>query len=69
MNILLWILQAALAFLYFAGGAYKLFAFQELATQMSAIPHAAWRVLGAIEIFGGILLIVPAATKWMPWLT
>jgi hypothetical protein len=25
--------------------------------------------LGALEVLGGILLIVPAATKWMPSLT
>jgi uncharacterized membrane protein YphA (DoxX/SURF4 family) len=69
MNILLWILQAALAFLYLSGGAYKLFKFEELASQMSALPHAVWRTLGALEIAGGILLIIPAATKWMPLLT
>ena len=31
MNILLWILQAVLALLSLAGGAYKLFMFDELA--------------------------------------
>ena len=31
MNILLWILQVALALLCLAGGAYKLFQFEELA--------------------------------------
>jgi hypothetical protein len=69
MNIVLWILQAALAFLYLSGGAYKLFKFEELATQLQLLPHAAWRVLGAIEVAGGILLIIPTATKWLPWLT
>ncbi len=69
MNILLWILQAGLAFMYLSGGAYKLFKFEELANQMQFLPHAGWRVLGAIEVVGGILLIVPAATKWMPMLT
>ncbi|HEX6241384.1 MAG TPA: DoxX family protein [Polyangiales bacterium] len=69
MNILLWILQAALAFLYLSGGAYKLFKFEELARQMQLLPHAGWRVLGALELVGGVLLIIPAATKWMPALT
>jgi uncharacterized membrane protein YphA (DoxX/SURF4 family) len=69
MNVVLWILQALLAFLYLSGGAYKLFKFEELANQLSALPHGAWRVLGALEIVGGILLIIPAATKWMPLLT
>jgi uncharacterized membrane protein YphA (DoxX/SURF4 family) len=69
VNILLWILQAALAFLYLTGGAYKLFKFEELASQMQRLPQAGWRVLGALEIAGAILLIIPAATKWMPLLT
>lgn len=69
MNILLWILQAALAFLYLSGGAYKLFQFEELAKQLQLLPHAGWRALGALEIAGGILLIVPAAANWMPSLT
>ena len=69
MNVVLWILQALLAFFYLSGGAYKLFKFEELANQLSALPHGAWRVLGALEIAGGILLIIPAATKWMPLLT
>jgi uncharacterized membrane protein YphA (DoxX/SURF4 family) len=69
MNVVLWILQAMLAFLYLSGGAYKLFKFEELAKQLSALPHGAWQVLGALEIAGGILLIIPAATRWMPLLT
>jgi len=69
MNILLWVLQVALAFLYGSGGAYKTFKFDELANQMSTIPHGAWRALGVLEILGAVLLIVPAATKWMPQLT
>ena len=69
MNVVLWILQALLAFLYLSGGAYKLFKFEELANQLSALPHGAWRVLGVLEIVGGILLIIPAATRWMPLLT
>jgi hypothetical protein len=69
MNITLWILQVALAFLYLSGGGYKLFKFEELAKDMTAIPHAGWRALGALEIAGAIGLIVPAATGFMPELT
>jgi hypothetical protein len=69
MNVLLWILQALLAFMYLSGGAYKLFKFEELASQMQLLPHLGWRLLGALEMAGGILLIVPTATKWMPLLT
>lgn len=69
MNILSWILQAALAFLFFSGGAYKLVSCDELAAQMNALPRGAWRMLGVLELLGAVLLIVPAATKWMPALT
>lgn len=69
MNVLLWILQVVLAFMYLSGGAYKLFKFEELASQMQLLPHLGWRLLGALEMAGGILLIVPTATKWMPLLT
>ena len=43
MNVLLWVLQVALAFLYFSGRAYKVFKFDELATHMRALPRGAWR--------------------------
>ena len=69
MNILLWVLQVALAFLYVSGGAYKVFKFDELATHMRAVPRGGWRVLGVIEMVGAVLLIVPAAANWMPMLT
>src|SRR5262245_31308138 len=69
MNILLWVLQIALAVLYLSGGAYKAFKFDELAKQMPALPHGGWRALGVLEMLGGVLLVVPAALKWMPHLT
>jgi hypothetical protein len=69
MNVLLWILQIALAFVYFAGGAYKTFMFGDLARQMDALPRAGWAVLGVLEMACAILLVVPAALRWMPALT
>jgi hypothetical protein len=69
MNILLWIMQSVLAFLYLSGGAFKFFRVEDVASQVPAISHAAWRVFGAIEVVGALLLIIPAATKWMPALT
>ncbi len=69
MNIVLWVLQAVLGLLYVAGGYYKAFEFEELASQFTAIPHGGWRALGVVEMVGAVLLIVPAATKWMPGLT
>ena len=69
MNIVFWGLQAVLALLFLAGGSYKAFSFQQLAIQFSEVPHGGWRALGFLEMAGGVLLIVPAALKWMPSLT
>jgi len=69
MNVLLWILQVALALLYLAGGAFKTFNPDDVAKQISALPRAGWRVLGVLEVLGAVLLIVPAAANWMPVLT
>lgn len=69
MTILLWVFQAVLGLLYLAGGYYKAFQFEELANQFAAIPRGGWRALGGLEMLGAVLLIVPAATKWMPVLT
>jgi hypothetical protein len=69
MNILLWVLQAALALLYLSGGYYKMFKFDELANQWVALSRGGWAALGAFEMLCAVLLIIPAATKWMPVLT
>lgn len=71
MNILLWLLQVLLAFQAFAGGAYKVFEFDQIADTpaMSALPGAAWGAIGVFEVACAILLVVPAATKWKPGLT
>jgi hypothetical protein len=71
MNALLWILQIALALFSFMGGQYKLFHFAELAKmpQTAALARAGWGAIGVFEMLCAILLIVPAATKWMPVLT
>src|SRR5262245_21124914 len=71
MNAVLWVVQLALAVLCLAGGAYKIFMFDELARMpaISAFSRGGWSALGAFEIVCGLLLIVPAAAKWMPVLT
>lgn len=69
MNVLLWVLQIALAVLYLAGGAYKVFSFDELAKQFSALSRGGWRALGVLEMAGAVLLIVPATAGWRPALT
>jgi hypothetical protein len=69
MNVLLWLVQATLAFFYFAGGAYKAFQFDALAPHFSALSRGAWGALGVFEKLGAVLLVVPAATHWKPSLT
>src|SRR2546426_5442779 len=69
MNVLLWVVQVALALLYLAGGSYKVFKFDELANYMRALSRGGWRALGVLEMLGAVLLVVPAAAKWMPILT
>jgi hypothetical protein len=69
MNVLLWVLQALLALLYLSGGAYKVFSFDEVARQLDALSRSTWSAIGVFEMVGAILLIVPAAARWMPVLT
>lgn len=71
MNILLWIVQAALALLALSGGAYKVFMFDELAKvpTTAALSQGAWGALGVFEMLCAVLLIVPAVMKWKPILT
>ena len=71
MNIVLWVFQIVLALLCLAGGAYKLFAFEELARMpaTAALSRGTWGAIGVFEMVCGVLLIVPAAMKWMPTLT
>ena len=72
MNIVLWILQVALAWLAVAGGVFQIFKFDDLkkgVNAMSELPQALWAVLGAVGVVAGVLLIVPAAIGVMPRLT
>src|SRR2546426_768059 len=62
MNVLLWVIQVALALLYLAGGSYKVFKFDALANHMRALPRGGWRALGALEVLGAVMLFVPAVT-------
>ncbi|MGE0815064.1 MAG: DoxX family protein [Vicinamibacterales bacterium] len=69
MNAVLWLFQIALALLCLAGGAYKVFTGDALADAMRALPAGGWRALGVLEMLAGVLLVVPAAIRWMPLLT
>jgi uncharacterized membrane protein YphA (DoxX/SURF4 family) len=71
MNILLWVIQVALALLFFAGGATKLFKFDELAKMPAnrVLSRGGWKLVGVVEVLGAVMLIVPGAVKWMPTMT
>jgi hypothetical protein len=71
MHVLLWVLQIVLALQAVAGGAYKVFQFDKLenAPPTAALPRAGWTAIGVLEIVCGLLLVLPAATGWMPILT
>lgn len=71
MNVLLWVLQVALALQSFSGGAYKVFKFDAIAQvpAMGALSRGGWGAIGLLEMLCAVLLVVPAATKWMPVLT
>lgn len=72
MSILLWVLQAALAWFCIAGGYYQMFKLDELkgfVNSMQQLPSAVWVSLGAIGLVAGVGLIVPAAFKVLPVVT
>jgi putative oxidoreductase len=71
MNMVLWVVQGVLALQSFAGGAYKVFNFDEIANMPAtgALPRGGWGAVGVFEMLCGILLVVPAVAKWTPVLT
>jgi len=71
MNILLWVVQVALALFCLVGGTYKIFKSEDLIRlpANSFLPLAAWQGLGVLEVICAVLLIIPAALNWEPILT
>src|SRR5436309_15089417 len=69
MNVLLWILQIAVAFLYISGGAYKVFKVDNLAGHFRGLPPNVWRALVVLELVGAVLLVGPARVTGVPMLT
>ena len=68
MNIFLWVLQIAVAFLSISGGAYKVFKVDNLRSHFRGLPANMWRALGVIELVGGVLVVVPAKVTGVPLL-
>ncbi len=73
LNILLWIGQAFLAFAFGSAGFMKLTVpADQLAEMMNFVNYTpAWLVMfiGVMEVLGAIGVILPAATRILPWLT
>jgi len=72
MNILLWVLQIALASLCISGGIFQMFKIEELqkgVAAMRALPRGLWAFLGAFGCVAGLGLIVPAAFNVLPVVT
>ena len=72
MNILLWLLQIALAWLSIAGGAFQIFKIEQLqknVAAMRALPRGLWAFLGAFGCLAGLGLILPGVTHVLAALT
>ncbi len=75
MKYVLWVLQVVLALMFLGAGFAKLTQpYDTLAAQpqmawVSALPELLVRFIGLAEVLGAIGLILPAATRILPWLT
>jgi hypothetical protein len=69
MNILLWVLQALLALVFFAHGCLLLFPPAAIADQMNAaLPRWFQLFLGVAEVLAAVGLTLPGFTRIQPWL-
>jgi len=72
MNILLWVLQIALAWLCIAGGVFQIFKIEQLkegVASMRELPRSLWAFFGAFGCLAGLALVIPGATNVLPHLT
>ena len=70
MNIILWILQILLAIQFLFHGWLFLSPPANLAEQITSTFSPAFRYfLGIAELLAGVGLVLPSATRIMPWLT
>ena len=73
MNIVLWVIQGLLALAFLGAGIRKVSQpIDRLKKDMSWVEGsspAIVRLVGILEILGGLGLILPAATHILPWLT
>lgn len=72
MNILLWVLQIALAWLCIAGGYFQIFKIEPMQKNVSAmrkLPRGLWALPGALNCLAGVGLVLPGAINVLPILT
>ena len=72
MNILLWVLQIALAWLCIAGGYFQIFKIEPMQKNVAAmreLPRGLWAFLGALNCLAGVGLVLPGAINVLPILT
>lgn len=73
VNALLWTLQVVLALVFAGAGTAKLVVLRERLTQMMAFvagtPQRVVRLIGGLELFGTLGLVLPAVTGTLPRLT
>ncbi len=73
MGVALWVVQGLLAVAFLGAGAMKLSQPKEkLAANMGWVEdfsQPAVRLIGAVEVFGAVGLVLPALTGILPWLT
>ena len=72
MNVVLWVLQIALALLCISGGVFQMFKIDELKKGVAAmreLPRGLWAFLGAFGCVAGLGLILPGVTNVLPVVT
>lgn len=72
MNILLWVLQGLGAVAYGSSGVMKVFMFEKISHDVpsfGALPRNAWMVLGILELFCTVGLVVPGIFGLNPLIT
>ena len=69
MNVVLWIVQVALALLFLFAGVMKLVLPLAQLTGPVALPGWFIRFIGVVEVLGGLGLILPSLLRIKPWLT
>ena len=70
MNIALWIVQILLALAFLLAGSMKVSQpIDKLKKNMNWTTPGIVRLVGTLEILGGLGLILPAVTHTLPWLT